>query len=79
MWFTGNFSLTLSIYSERKVVQFYFKSNAILKLNILSMLPVTSVIQSDMLHVYLGAVDVYINVSHLPYMQSIPFLANCKG
>ena len=36
------------------------------------MLPVTSAIQSDILHLYLRAVDVYINVSHLPYMQSIP-------
>ena len=41
------------------------------------MLPVTSAIQSDIL--YLRAVDVYINVSHLPYMQSIPVLANCHG
>ena len=30
------------------------------------MLPVTSAVQSDMLHLYLRAVDVYINVSHLP-------------
>ena len=59
------------MYSEKKVVQFYFKSNAILKLHISSMLPVTSAIQSDILHLYLRAVDVYINVSHLPYMQSI--------
>ena len=36
------------------------------------MLPVTSSIQSDILHLYLRAVDVYINVSNLPYMQSIP-------
>ena len=43
------------------------------------MLPVTSAIQSDILHLYLRAVDVYINVSHLPYMQSIPVLANCHG
>ena len=49
-----------------------------LKLHILSMLPVTSAIQSDIsLHLYLRAVDVYINVSHLPYMQSIPVLVNC--
>ena len=39
------------------------------------MLPVTGVIKSDILHFYLQAVDVYINVSHLPYMQSIPVLA----
>ena len=39
------------------------------------MLPVTSAIQSDILHMYLRAVDVYINVSHLPYMKSIPVLA----
>ena len=39
------------------------------------MLPVTSAILSDILHLYLRAVDVYINVSHLPYMQSIPVLA----
>ena len=34
------------------------------------MLPVTSAIQSDLLHLYLQAEDVYmhINVSHLPYM-----------
>ena len=43
------------------------------------MLPVTSAIQSDILHLYLRAVDVYINVSHLPYMQSIPVLPNCHG
>ena len=43
------------------------------------MLPVTSVIQSDILHLYLRAVDVYIKVSQLPYMQSIPVLANCHG
>ena len=67
------------VYSERKVVQFYFKSNAISKLHILIMLPVTSAIQSDIVHVYLRAVDVYINVSHLPYMQSNPVLANCHG
>ena len=36
------------------------------------MLPATSAIQSDILHLYLRAVDIYINVSHLPYMQSIP-------
>ena len=54
------------VYSERKVVQFYFKSNAILKLHISSMLPVTSAIQSDILPLYLRAVDVYINISHLP-------------
>ena len=41
------------------------------------MLPVTSAIQPDILHLYLQAVDVYINVCHLPYMQSIPVLANC--
>ena len=35
------------------------------------MLLVTSAIQSDILYLYLRAVDVYINVSHLPYMQSI--------
>ena len=67
------------VYSERKVVWFYFKSNAILKLQISSMLPVTSAIQSDILQLYLQAVDVYINKSHLPYMQSIPVLANCHG
>ena len=43
------------------------------------MLPVTSAIQSDILHLYLQAVDVYINVSRLPYKQSIPVLANCHG
>ena len=48
------------VYSERKVVQFYFKSNAILKLHISSMLPVTSAIQSDILHLYLRAVDAVI-------------------
>ena len=37
------------VYSERKVVQFQFKSTALLKLHILSMLPVTSAIQSDIL------------------------------
>ena len=41
------------VYSERKVVQFYFKSNAILKLHISSMLPVTSAIQSDIFPLYL--------------------------
>ena len=39
------------------------------------MLPVTSAIQSDILQLYLRAVDVYINVIHLPYTQSIPVLA----
>ena len=39
------------------------------------MLPVTSAIQSDILQLYLRAVDVYINVSHLLYTQSIPALA----
>ena len=67
------------VYSERKVVQVYFKSNAILKLHISSMLPVTSAIQSDILYLYLQAVDLYINVSHLPFMQSIPVLANSHG
>ena len=67
------------VYSVRKVVQFYFRRNAILKLHMSSMLPVTSAIQSDILHLYLRAVDVYINVSHLPYMQSIPVLAKCHG
>ena len=43
------------------------------------MLPVTSAIQSDILHLYLPAVDVYINVSHLPFMQSISVLANFHG
>ena len=43
------------------------------------MLPVTSAIQSDILHLYLRAVNKYINVSHLPYMQSIPVLANWHG
>ena len=43
------------------------------------MLPVTSAIQSDILHLYLQAVDVYINVSHLPFMQSIPVLASYRG
>ena len=51
---------------------FYFQSNVIFKLHISSMLSVTSFIQSDILHLYQRAVDVYINVSHLPYMQSIP-------
>ena len=37
-----------------------------LKLHILGMLPVTSAIQSDILHLYLRAVDVYINLRHLP-------------
>ena len=37
------------------------------------------VLQSDVLHLYLRAVNAYINVSHLPYMQSIPVLANCHG
>ena len=41
------------------------------------MLPVTSAIQSDILHLYLRAVDVYINVNH--NVQSIPVLANCHG
>ena len=67
------------MYSERKVVQFYFKCNAILKLHISSMLPVISAIQSDILHLNLQAVDVYINVRHLLYMQSIPVLASCHG
>ena len=43
------------------------------------MLPVKSAFQSDILHLYLQAVDVYNNVSHLPYMQSIAVLANCHG
>ena len=43
------------------------------------MLPVTSAIQSDILHLYLQEVDVYINVSHLLYIQSIPVVANCHG
>ena len=45
------------------------------------MLPVTSAIQSDILHLhlYLRAVDVYIYVRHLPYVQSIPVLANCHA
>ena len=63
------------VYSERKAVQFYFSSNAILKLHISSMLLVTSAIQSDKLHLYLRAEDVYINVSHLPYMHSNPYLS----
>ena len=67
------------MYSERKVVQLYFKCNAILKLHISSMLPVISAIKSDILHLNLRAVDVYINVSHLSYTQSIPVLANCHG
>ena len=46
-----------------------------LKLNISSMLPVTSAIQSDILHLYLRAVDVYIDVSHLPYMHIYPCLS----
>ena len=50
------------VYSERKVVQFFFKSNVILKLHISSMLPVTSAIQSDILHLYLRVVDLYVNV-----------------
>ena len=36
-------------------------------------------IHSDILHLYLRAVDVYINVRHLPYMKSISVLANCHG
>ena len=48
-------------------------------MHISSMLPATSAIQSDILHLYLRAVDVYINVSRLPFMQSIPVLANCHG
>ena len=36
------------------------------------MLPVISAIQSDILQLYLRVEDVYINVSQLPYMQSIP-------
>ena len=51
----------------------------LLKLHISSMLPATSAIQSNVLHLYIRAVDVYINASHLPYMQSIPVLANCHG
>ena len=44
------------------------------------MLPVTtSAIQSDILHLYLRAVDVYINESHLPYIELIHVLANCHG
>ena len=43
------------------------------------MLPVISAIQSNILHLNLRAVDVYINVSHLPYLQSIPVLANWHG
>ena len=43
------------------------------------MLQVTSAIQSVILHLYLRAVAVYINVSHLPYMQLIPVLASCHG
>ena len=43
------------------------------------MLPVTSAIQSDKLHLYLQALDVYINVSHQPYMESVPVLANYHG
>ena len=43
------------------------------------MLPATSAIQSDILLLYLRAVDVYINVRHLPYMQSIPVLVDCHG
>ena len=74
-----NTVLGLLVYSKRKVLQFYFKSNAILKLHISSMSPVTSAIQSDILHLYLRALDVYIYVSHLPYMQSIPDLANFHG
>ena len=62
-----------------KVVQFYFKSNAILKLHISSKLPVTSAIQSEILHLYLRAVDAYINVSHLSYVQLIPVLPNWQG
>ena len=50
------------VYSERKVVQFFFKSNVILKLHISSMLLVTSAIQSDILHLYLRVVDLYVNV-----------------
>ena len=43
------------------------------------MLPVISAIQSDILQLNLRAVDVYINVSHVPYMQSIPVFAKCHG
>ena len=50
-----------------------------LKLHISSMLPVLSAIQSDILNLYLRAVDVYINVSHLPYIQSFHVLANYHG
>ena len=54
-------------------------SNAILKLHISIMLPVTSAIHSDILHLYLREVDSYINVNHLHYMPLIPVLANCHG
>ena len=50
-----------------------------LKLHISSVLQVISAIQSDILLLYLRARDVYINVSHLSYMQSIPVFVNCHG
>ena len=43
------------------------------------MLTVTSAIQFGKLHLYLRAVDVYINLCHQPYTQSIPVLANCHS
>ena len=39
------------------------------------MYPVTSAIQCDIWQLYLRAVDVYVNLSHLLYTQSIPVLA----
>ena len=39
------------------------------------MLPVTSAIQSDILYLYLRAVDVYIYVSHLPLYATNPCLS----
>ena len=66
------------VYSERKVVQFYFKSNAILKLHISSMLPVTSAIQSDQLHLYLRAVDAVILLPANPASLCIVLSLGCK-
>ena len=59
------------LVAVRKVVWFYIKSNAILKLYIIEY--VTS--YKCWLILYLRAVD-NSNASHQPYMQSIPVLAN---
>ena len=42
------------------------------------MLPVTSAVQSDILQLYLQAVDT-IYISHQPYMHSIPVLTKDLG